>query len=359
MNSSTKNDNGYYIVSEKEQKRNLIYRKTLFYIFYLLVIVIGVISFYLYRIDKYEFYLVKDSITIDNGSSYQVELTPKNIMFFDYLNYKYDIVDDNIAKVDKYGNITGLSSGTTELKIKYKHSIYSKTMKVHIENIEVTSLNIEDKIVLSKGESYKITSIVNNQDGLSTSLNYKSSNPDLVVVDNYGNVTAVMVGEAIITVTSKSGFSKDISIVVVDKSEKEIESDKRISLNVQSTVILDIGSEFNLKALTNDNDVVIWSSSNPQVATVDNGKVSTLSSGTTTITAKIDNNNMANVVILVKDILIEESDGDDYFEDYNDGEDSDIDTSIDDLEEEENIDLSKEVEDDLNDGDSEEELFDD
>jgi len=359
MNSSTKNDNGYYIVSEKEQKRNLIYRKTLFYIFYLLVIVIGVISFYLYRIDKYEFYLVKDSITIDNGSSYQVELTPKNIMFFDYLNYKYDIVDDNIAKVDKYGNITGLSSGTTELKIKYKHSIYSKTMKVHIENIEVTSLNIEDKIVLSKGESYKITSIVNNQDGLSTSLNYKSSNPDLVVVDNYGNVTAVMVGEAIITVTSKSGFSKDISIVVVDKSEKEIESDKRISLNVQSTVILDIGSEFNLKALTNDNDVVIWSSSNPQVATVDNGKVSTLSAGTTTITAKIDNNNMANVVILVKDILIEESDGDDYFEDYNDGEDSDIDTSIDDLEEEENIDLSKEVEDDLNDGDSEEELFDD
>ena len=88
--------------------------------FYALFIVIGVLVFFMLRADRYEFYLVKDEVKINSGSTYQVELTPKNVRYFDYLNYKYEVANPSIATVDEFGTLTVVGTGQTTLTISMK-----------------------------------------------------------------------------------------------------------------------------------------------------------------------------------------------------------------------------------------------
>ena len=105
--------------------------KLILYGFYLLIVIIGVVVFFMLRADRYEFYLIKDEVSISTGSSYQVELRPKNERYFDYLNYKYEIDDKSVATVDEYGTVTAVGSGTTTLKISLSPGFNSKKMRIN------------------------------------------------------------------------------------------------------------------------------------------------------------------------------------------------------------------------------------
>lgn len=55
--------------------------------------------FYYYRIDKNEFNFKNKEIVLGNGSSYLIELIPKDSRYFDHKNYVYKIENSNIATV--------------------------------------------------------------------------------------------------------------------------------------------------------------------------------------------------------------------------------------------------------------------
>ena len=156
---------------------------------------------------------------------------------------------------------------------------------------EVRSLELNcDNPTLTEGEtmilSPKISVVSSGIDSYSGYVNWSSSDETVATVsisgDYDGEVHGVAPGNATITVTiGDCEASCDITVVsseipissiVLDKNEIELTEGSGIEL--EATVKPDNATNKNL----------IWSTSNEDVATVDNGKVTAVSPGTATIT---------------------------------------------------------------------------
>lgn len=295
--------------------------------FYMLLIIVGAIVYFMLRSNKYEFYLKKDSVSIDVGSSYQIELTPKNVRYFDYLNYNYSVADESVAKVDEYGTVTAVGHGTTTLKISLKPGfINTKTMKIVTENTNINELSIgymddnkvlqADYLSLEANQSITLKTIVNGNDNLNISAIYTSSDPSIVTVDSFGNVTAVGSGTA--EITAKINDIEGSITVVVGEKDEPIDNPPttptptvkpttpspsgKVSLGIANQTTKYVGETLQLTAKVNNVAVsnVKWSSSNTSVATISSkGLIKCNKTGTTVITAEV-NGVKGTATIIVK-----------------------------------------------------------
>ena len=171
------------------------------------------------------------------------------------------------------------------------------TIKEEPKPIETIILNKTD-ITLTKGTSETLQAIINPSDTTDDkTLKWTSRNPDVATVDNTGKVTAVGGGTATITVKSQNGKEASCEVKVTSKIES-------ISLN-KSNITLSKGTSETLKATINPSDTtddktLMWTSSNPNIATVDNtGKVTAVGGGTATITVKSQNGKEASCEVKV------------------------------------------------------------
>jgi uncharacterized protein YjdB len=116
----------------------------------------------------------------------------------------------------------------------------------------------------------------------SDSLSWSSSDASVAVVDSNGKVTAVGVGTATITATTKDAVLNASTNITV--SPKTVTG---ITLS-QTTLSLTAGGSSTLTATVAPSDAtnktVSWTSSNTGVATVSNGKITAKKVGTATIT---------------------------------------------------------------------------
>ena len=130
----------------------------------------------------------------------------------------YKTSNKKIATVNSKGVITGKSAGTAKITITAKKSKY-KTVKKTI-TVKVVKQNQSIAVVnqnLTAGQNKNLGAKAK------TGLTYKSSNTKIVTVDKKGNLKALKVGTAKITVSAKtSGIynkaSKTIIIKVVNKA---------------------------------------------------------------------------------------------------------------------------------------------
>ena len=110
---------------------------------------------------------------------------------------------------------------------------------------------------------------------------WSSSDASVVNVED-GLVSALKVGEAEIKATCGNKYAKCV-VKVIPIEVKSITLDR-------STVSLKVGQSVTLTATVNPSDAtnktVTWTSSNPSVATVENGIVKAIKVGSSTITAK-------------------------------------------------------------------------
>ena len=130
----------------------------------------------------------------------------------------YKTSNKKIATVNSKGVITGKSAGTAKITITAKKSKYktvkkTTTVKVVKQNQSIAVVNQN----LTAGQNKNLGAKAK------TGLTYKSSNTKIVTVDKKGNLKALKVGTAKITVSAKtSGIynkaSKTIIIKVVNKA---------------------------------------------------------------------------------------------------------------------------------------------
>ena len=269
-----------------------------FYIFIFLGI-IG-IAFYIYT-DLYTVYLIQKEITIDTGNQYQIELLPKNSKYFNYENYVYEIEDPSIVKVNKLGELTALKEGNTKVNVRFKNSFEKETLDVNVKNIEVTTLEVEKEFSLEKNSSKRLSIKVNNKDNISTNLVFLSEDTSIATVDNYGNVTGKNEGTTIITIKSSNGIEKKVNVEVTFSKEKIQEiriKENNITLNKNKNIQLNL---IIVPGSANTNNLV-WNSSNPEVAIVDNyGKVTTKKEGYTVVSVTTPEGLNAQTIINVID----------------------------------------------------------
>lgn len=135
---------------------------------------------------------------------------------------------------------------------------------------------------------------------------WKSSDTNIFTVDENGNIYGKKVGDAILSVSIGNVEKKYPVSVRADL--KSISLLDAISLSIGNTKKLSV-VYYPENATLPVNSEVIWTSSNPEVATVKDGKVVAVGPGTATIMATLGNKN-ASTKVTVLPAVLGDTDGD-------------------------------------------------
>jgi len=143
------------------------------------------------------------------------------------------------------------------------------------------SLN-KNKIDIVEGSTYTLTATVEPNNATYPSVTWTSSDEGVATVDENGVVTAVSKGTAIITATTEENNFKSNCSVNVLRSVSSIKlnySSLNIGVGYTKTLTATVYPE------TATNRDIIWSTDDPEIATVSNGIVTAVGYGTTKIKA--------------------------------------------------------------------------
>ena len=268
----------------------------------------------LYMIDGYHYYgalieipgdiyinqiaLSDYETSIDLDSMYQITptLNPSTALVS---NLHYISSDTDVITVDNKGLVTPKSTGSATVYVYSSDFQVSNEVQIHvIEKVALTSLNIVDVSQLSVGDTVKLQTVLTPSNTTQRFLQYTSLNPDIISINASGMMTGLRVGTGTITVSSLDGlFTDQIIIQVVNPVEKI-----QFKESIYVTSLTQIDDDF-LPVITPfdaTNQNIIWESSNPDVAYVENNQLIKLKEGTTTILASIENTTLtAEIVVSV------------------------------------------------------------
>lgn len=172
--------------------------------------------------------------------------------------------------------------------------------------VAVTSVTLDStSITLVEGDSQTLIATVSPSNAENQKVLWSSSNSSVASVKE-GVVTALKVGTATITAKTDDGGKTATCDVTVKANFIPVTG---ISLDKTSYEMIE-GDEVTLFATVNPDNAtnknVTWSSSDPSVATVSNGKVTALKVGQTTISVTTDDGGkVASCEVIVKFIPVE------------------------------------------------------
>ncbi|MBQ6430752.1 MAG: Ig-like domain-containing protein [Oscillospiraceae bacterium] len=195
-------------------------------------------------------------------------------------------------KKKKTGLIIGLSAAVVAL-IAAAALLLFVFMPFSVE-LSQTSLK------LACGETVKLTAEVSPGFSLRKDVTWSSSDPDVAHVSSSGKVTGERAGTCEITATTANGKSASCTVKVKVAPVNILMSESALTVGVGETRVLtaeilpEEAKDANLE----------WSSSNPAVATVDNGTVTAVSGGTCVITAASSNGISTSCSVTVEEYSV-------------------------------------------------------
>ena len=191
--------------------------------------------------------------------------------------------NENAATIDQNGLVTGIAAGIATITATSDYMAASATLTVEAVVGNVTVQPSEPTI--DQGTTQQLEAIVTDRHGnpMTADVVWSSSDENVATVDQNGLVTGIAAGIATITATADGVAGTTsltveavVSKVTVQPSEATIDQDTR-----QQFVA--IVTDLHGNPVTAD---VVWSSSDENVATVDqNGLVTGIAAGVATITA--------------------------------------------------------------------------
>lgn len=160
--------------------------------------------------------------------------------------------------------------------------IYKKRVNIPVTGISVSPTSTS----VGVGGTVDLTATITPNNATDKAVTWTSSDETKATVSSSGVVTGVAAGDVTITATAHGDNTKTATCTITVTAKVPVTS---VSLNKSSTDIY-IGSTETLEATVSPNDATIktisWESSNNSIATVENGVVTAVAVGTTTITAK-------------------------------------------------------------------------
>ena len=129
-----------------------------------------------------------------------------------------------VATVSKAGVLTGKKAGTTKITIKGKKGIVKGakqviTLYVAKKSVKTVALD-KTSVTLKPSDTVKLTTTVTPSNAANVVV-FTSSDEDVAVVDQKGNVKAVEEGTAEITATTVDGNKEAVCVVTVSKGTTE------------------------------------------------------------------------------------------------------------------------------------------
>ena len=200
------------------------------------------------------------------------------------------------------GVVTPVGEGTATITATAVDGNLQATCAVTVnpEAVLVTGISVNPTtIAFTMGDAPQtVTATITPNNATNQAVNWTSSNPAVATVVN-GVVTPVGIGSATITATTVDGGHEATCVVTVSPAEVPVTG---ISVNPTSmTFILGDAARRITATITPffaTNTNIIWTSSNPSVANVNDGLVTPGVVGTTTITARTEDGNFTATCIV-------------------------------------------------------------
>ena len=196
--------------------------------------------------------------------------------------------DSSVVSVDSKGVIKGLKPGTAIITVQTKDGNVVTTCEVTVKEVPVETITFNTNSTSVKiGSTVQIKATVKPDNATNKELVWTSSDTSIATVDSNGKVTGKNAGVVTITAKSKDGIVQATCQVTVTVDDILVEE---IILTPEKDVIKN-GSSTQINATVKPDNAInkelVWTSSDPTIATVDsNGKVTGKKVGVVTITAK-------------------------------------------------------------------------
>ena len=250
------------------------------------------------------------SVTLNPNGTYKFNVTvsPSNAT---NKGVTWSSSNTNVVSVDQNGNIKALKDGMAKIRVTAqdgsgKYAEASVTVESSKPtNILVTGVSLNASTVkMYVGQSYQLIHTIKPSNATNKGVTWSSSNTNVVSVSN-GKIVGKSSGKARITVTTNDGkYSAYTDVTVINRPSSNSSSNSKPSSSsssgssisssidiIKDTIELNKGSEEKLEyKLSQDltDSIIIWKSSNTDVAVVKNGIVTAISDGEATITATIN-----------------------------------------------------------------------
>lgn len=276
-----------------------------------------------------------DKITLDKGElvlwatnqteSIKATVTPENAEDKDVV---WESLDTSIVTVDQKGNVTAVTDGTTFVKCSLKSNpkvFASCEVTVQVPEpskpatIKAMSITVEPKVLNLNTNDYFVDYLeykILPENSDETDVVWESDNPKVAMVSEDGQVTANGVGTTTVRcyIETNPSISATCTVNVKGSTEPEVVKVSGITLNPDIDLKIEEGSSYAIKATVAPsnatNSSVKWVSSSPDVATVDdNGNVTAIKAGSTTITCTaVDGSGVsASCMVTVKGMAVNPS----------------------------------------------------
>lgn len=222
--------------------------------------------------------LNKEEVVLHTGDIIQLDETiiPENASVKDVI---WSSSDENVATVDEYGNVTAQKAGEAVITCNSSDNNMVQTECRIVVEQWVTGLKLDYAgIELAVGDEIELNASVIPKDATNQTMEWTSSDEEIVTVTDDGTVKAIGFGTAMITCVAadrnehkavcKVTVYKRMEDITLEQTEISLTEGERRLLNV--TTIPDIS----------DTKGVYWISSNQMVAKVDdNGLVTAVAPG--------------------------------------------------------------------------------
>lgn len=225
------------------------------------------------------------TLTLEVGDSAKLNASYITAISSDIVTLSYSSSLPDVATVDQDGNIIAKNTGIAVITVSNFNGTAHATCEVTVKEKPKATLTIDPTtLTLEIGQTGSIAAqYTPARPTDSTKLIYSSSMPAIAEIDQSGKITAKAAGSTIITVSNEDGSAKTTCTVTV--------KNKRVaSLTLDKTTLtLNEGETFTLHPIytpagETDSRVLLYSTSNSAVATVDsNGKITAKSAGITNI----------------------------------------------------------------------------
>ncbi len=196
--------------------------------------------------------------------------------------------NNTIVTVDAYGNIEGISPGTTKIIVTTEDGGFTAETIVVVEpaQVQVSGVTVDvSSASIAVSEIFVLNAEVQPTNASNPEVIWYSSDNSVVSVDAMGTVTGISEGNAIVTVrTVDGGFEAETTLSVVDNSVVPVTG---VNLNVVDASIfvaqtLQLTAEIVPADATNQN--LVWTTDDASIALVDaQGNITGVGLGNTII----------------------------------------------------------------------------